>query len=100
MLKCFHYGDIMEHQSHLRSLVHEYANEVDEELLLADGFDDAIIGVGFSGGNHRVVYDKNKMLQILVDRDSMTDEEANEYLEHNVLSTYIGEHTPMYMDIF
>jgi hypothetical protein len=64
----------------------------DEELLFADGFDDAIIGVDVV--NNRVVYSYGKMFDILKD---MTEEEAIEHLEFNVLYAYVGERTPIYI---
>jgi hypothetical protein len=65
--------------------------------LFADGFDDAIIGMDMNGEVYRVVYGIEKMVFILMHRDSMTEEEAVEYLEYNVFSTYLGEGTPLYI---
>jgi hypothetical protein len=76
--------------------VRENIAEINEELLIADGFDDAIIGVS-EDGNH-VVYDSGKMVGILVERDGMTYEEAREFLEFNTFCAYVGEHTPQYVD--
>jgi hypothetical protein len=47
----------------------------------------------------RLVYDINKMRTILVERDKMTFEEAMDFLDHNVLGTYVGEQTPIYVEI-
>lgn len=65
--------------------------------LFADGFDDAIIGMDMNSDVYRVVYGIEKMVFILMHRDSMTEEEATEYLEYNVFSTYLGEGTPIYI---
>lgn len=90
----------MNTKSHMRSLIEEYADEIDATLLLADGFDDAIVGVVWSPDNNpHVVYDKAKMLLVLVNRDGMTEEDASEYLDINVFGAYVGENTPMYMDV-
>jgi hypothetical protein len=64
--------------------------------LLADGFEDAIIGLDTSNEIFRVIYDRDKMHDILRFRDDMTWEEASEYLEYNVFNTYVGEGTPIY----
>ena len=67
-----------------------------EGLLFADGFDDAIIGVAERIGMEPVVaYDANKIIEIL-SRD-MTEDEAVEYFEFNVLGAYVGEQTPVYI---
>lgn len=65
--------------------------------LFADGFDDAIIGMDMNSDVYRVVYGVEKMIFILMHQDSMTEEEAIEYLEYNVFSTYLGEGTPLYI---
>jgi len=69
----------------------------DEELLMVDGFDEAVIGV--EALKMRLVYDINKMRTILVERDKMTFEEAMDFLDHNVLGSYVGEQTPIYIEI-
>ena len=67
-----------------------------EGLLFADGFDDAIIGVAERIGMEPVVaYDTNKIIEIL-SRD-MTEDEAVEYFEFNVLGAYVGERTPVFI---
>jgi len=64
----------------------------EEDLLLATGFDDAIIGV--EDGSMRVIYSISKMINVLM--KDMDEEEAWEYLEYNVLQAYVGEKTPIY----
>jgi hypothetical protein len=66
--------------------------------LFADGFDDAIIGLNYSNGVHRVVYNARKMVGVLTD-DDMTEEEAMEYLAFNTFCAYMGEGTPLYVDV-
>ena len=64
-----------------------------------DGLDDAIIGqASIWNGNKRVevlVYDADKMIKVFVDRDGMSEEEANEYILFNIEGAYIGEDTPV-----
>jgi hypothetical protein len=49
-------------------------------MLKWDGFDSAIIGVGERNNtDSMIVYDYDKMINVLVTRDSMTHEEAEEY---------------------
>jgi hypothetical protein len=64
-----------------------------------DGFDIAIIGTASVwNGNERVevlVYDIFVMVQQLIVRDGMTEEEALEYIEFNIENAYIGKDTPI-----
>jgi hypothetical protein len=66
----------------------------DEELLFADGFDSAIIGVDVV--TNRVVYSHGLMMEALV-LEGMTAEDAMEHLDFNVLGAYVGERTPIYI---
>lgn len=66
----------------------------DEELLFADGFDAAIIGVDVV--SNRVVYSHGLMMEVLV-LEGMTAEDAMEHLDFNVLGAYVGERTPIYI---
>ena len=65
-------------------------------MLKWDGFDSAIIGVGERNNtDSMIVYDYDKMINVLVTRDSMTYEEAEEYLDFNVIGAWIGDTTPI-----
>ena len=65
----------------------------EEDLLKADGFDDAIIGIDNS--HMRLIYSKNTCIEILIS-DGMTEEDALEYFECNVSSAWVGEKTPIW----
>jgi len=67
------------------------------ETLVADGFDEAIIGIGRQFNKNLVIYDEDKCIKILMERDGMTDEEAIEFFEFNVVGAYVGEYTPIYV---
>ena len=74
--------------------------DLNPEALTADGFDDAIIGYSVSTIRpHIVIYDVDKCIQILMDRDGMTRDEAEEYLSFNTLCAWVGENTPMYVKV-
>ena len=64
-----------------------------------DGFDSAIIGTASVwNGNERVdvlVYDVEKMVETLIDRDGMSGEDAIEYIDFNIENAYIGKDTPL-----
>ncbi|GAB6440609.1 hypothetical protein bcgnr5369_02470 [Bacillus cereus] len=74
----------------------EYLGELYEDVLFADGYDDAIMGFAERCGLTVVLYDSRKCIEILVERDGMTDEEAWEWFSYNVLGAYVGEKTPMF----
>ncbi len=63
--------------------------------MIIDGFEKAIIGIDQIA--NRVVYDKQKMIDILI-KDGMEHIEAIEYLSHNLWSAWLGEETPIYVD--
>jgi hypothetical protein len=69
-------------------------------LKKIDGFDDAILGPSLlwdsSGCRTEVlVYDAEKIREILMTRDGMSYEEAREYIEFNIEGAYVGEDTPV-----
>tara|TARA_R110000868_G_scaffold176413_1_gene414121 strand:+ start:2686 stop:2958 length:273 start_codon:yes stop_codon:yes gene_type:complete len=70
-----------------------------DRTLYADGFEEAIVGIDYLCTPARVIYDKNKMVEILMEADDMTLEDAIEYLEYNVFCAYVGEGTPIYAHI-
>ena len=67
------------------------------ELLKADGLDDAIIGVVQRMGIQAICYDEDKVLEILMERDGMTLEEAIEYFDFNIAGAWVGESTPFFL---
>lgn len=67
-------------------------------MLVADGFDEAILGVlQIKGRPDIVCYDYERCVEILCDRDKMTVAEAQEYMEFNVVDAYVGETTPAFL---
>ena len=76
-------------------LIEEYAPDA---IILTD-LDEAIIGIVESfGGGSRILYDKNKILDILMERDGMTRSEAEEFYDYNILGGYFGESNPVFLD--
>lgn len=73
-------------------------DEYCEGAVILDGLDDAIVGIVEDFGNGpRILYSKPKILQILQARDSMTEQEAEEYYDYNILGLYAGEQTPVFL---
>jgi hypothetical protein len=74
----------------------------DEELLSADGFEDCVIGVTLdkSTAVYKLVYSTSKCIEVLITRDKMSKEEAEEFFDFNVEGAYMGEKTPIFVDDF
>ena len=68
-------------------------------LLRADGFDSCVIGLGRKGNEWTIVYDEDKVIGLLCDRDDMALSEAREFFESNIASAYVGEGTPTFVRI-
>jgi hypothetical protein len=66
----------------------------EEELLKANGFDDAVIGVDW--GSMRLIYSVKKCVEIL--KEYMTTEEAIEFFDYNLRQSYLGEKTPIWCE--
>lgn len=70
---------------------------VNEEAILLDGLEGALIGMALRFGMETVaLYDYNKILEILCERDGMTLDEAQEYAEFNILGLWAGDGTPVF----
>ena len=71
--------------------------EENPEAILADGFEEALIGVARRCGQPTLaVYDVNKAAELLMRRDGLTYEEALEHIEFNAAGAWHGEHTPVW----
>ena len=64
----------------------------ENEVLVADGFEDAIIGI--DSNSMRLIYSVSKCIEIL--SKDMDEEEAVEYFDFNVRGSYVGEKTPIW----
>jgi hypothetical protein len=85
----------MDEKDRLEFIEDNYPN-----ALIANGFDDAIIGiVERYGMNPVVLYNKDKCLKILQNRDGMSESEAIDFYYYNIVGAYMGEHTPCFAEI-
>jgi hypothetical protein len=79
-----------------RAEIEDELQSIDEEALLMDGFDEAIIG--FTQRINQpllTVYSWQKMMEVLISRDGMDYEEAMEYIDYNCIGAWVGERTPI-----
>lgn len=72
-------------------------SEVNEQALLADGFETAYVGYTLGDrGPSVAVYDYQACEEVLVG-DGMTEEEGKEYLAFNTLGADVGENGPLFV---
>lgn len=73
---------------------------MNEDLLKFDGFDDAVIGVCVTWHGkmlvERIIYNGKEILKKLMSQ-GMTEEQASEYIDFNMLGAYVGDSTPAIM---
>lgn len=73
-------------------------NHPDQDILLADGFEEAFMGIAYQFDKPIALFDKEKCIAILA-RD-MSREEAEEYFSFNVEGAYVGPQTPAFFEKF
>jgi hypothetical protein len=79
----------------LQALFPEYGEEHWEGALLFDGYEEAFVGFATQFTKDPVaVYDRAKCIACL-ERQGMSNEEAEEYFEFNTAGAWVGERTPM-----
>lgn len=72
----------------LKEKLDEYIGD-DYSILLADGLDEAFIGIGWQFNTPLAMYDRDKCIEIL-ESQGMTPEEAQEYFYFNTQGAYVG----------
>ena len=84
--------------------IREWIENFNEEAVTADGFDDAIIGIGERCGQPSLVaYDRDKCIEILAEQFSDDEDPyttAVEYFDFNVVGAWVGESTPIFITLW
>ena len=76
--------------------INKYLNQMEESVVLMDGFDEALIGLSQRINEPLLaVYSWEKMIDVCIVRDGMSHEEALEYIEYNCIGAWIGDQTPI-----
>lgn len=71
-----------------------------EGAIILDGFNEAIVGITEEfGGIKRLLYSKYKILKILQESNPMTQSEAEEYYDYNIVGLYAGDQNPIFLDL-
>ena len=71
-------------------------NLTENECLLADGYESALIGIT-EGSNPVAVYDIDLCIKSLVEEDGIEEEDALEHFYYNTVGSYVGEKTPIFI---
>ena len=79
--------------------IREEISDKYDDILFADGFDKACIGVVSSPSVNVACYDSEMCLEVLVD-SGMSYEDAVDYFYYNVAGASAGEKTPVFLDRF
>jgi hypothetical protein len=75
-------------------------DEYTEGAVLLDGLESAIVGIVEEFGNgNRILYSKQKILNILQERDLMTMGEAEEFYDYNIIGLHAGEQNAVFLDL-
>lgn len=72
-----------------------------EGAVMLDDLEDAIVGIveDFGSPGKKILYSKRKILNILQERDLMTESEAEEFYDYNILGLYAGELNAVFLDL-
>lgn len=85
----------------IRSSIDEYCDNLPDgvhDVWTVDGFDEAILG--YDKQNNRVVYSEERIIEILMSEDGMTEEDALDHFYYNIKGPYLGEGTPLIIKNF
>ena len=75
--------------------IEEWLEERELTVLLADGLDDAFLGVDATGEEPRAVYSIDGCIRVL--SESMGAHDAEEYFWFNVADSHVGPRTPLFI---
>ena len=72
----------------------ELLSEIDPEMLLMPGYDDALVGwVSRCAQPPIAIYDYDTLVECVM-RDGCTEEEAHEHIAFNIEGAWVGDYTP------
>ena len=68
--------------------------KLDPKILLADGYDECLIGLAFRVGELVALYSAEAVIDKLA--EDMPYDDAVDYFEFNIAGAYMGEKTPVF----
>ena len=69
----------------------------DESVILADGFELGFLGCGYSYSGSYAIYNLGTCIEILMQRDGMSFDDAEEFIEYNVIGAFVGDRMPVFL---
>ena len=79
--------------------IKEEISEINPDALIADGFDEAIIGMAERINLGPIVaYSVEKIIEVFMYRDGMSYQEAQEFYDFNIVGSWMGEFTPVFVN--
>lgn len=69
----------------------------DEKILLADGLENAFLGIGRQFHHPVAIYSYKKVIKILMRDHKMDREMAEEYFDYNIAGAFVGDQTPVFL---
>jgi len=76
--------------------IRDELTDMNPEALLADGFDGALVGYAVVNDRPIALYSAQKIIDQLMKQDGLTEEEAIEHFEFNIVGGYHGPNTPLF----
>jgi len=78
--------------------IQDYCNTYfDDSVILADGFELAFLGCGYSYSGSYAIYNLGTCIEILMQRDDMSFDDAEEFIEYNVIGAFVGDRMPVFL---
>lgn len=84
----------------------EIMNLFDENWYILDDYDEFVAIDGMAGAcvgfseDARLIYDYDKMVEIIMEKWGLSQEEAVDYVDYNIVSMCSGEKMPIVMNTF
>lgn len=77
------------------SIIESFLERVNDDAVRWDGCDKAIVGFGSRPGwGNVLVYDYDLLLNVFIG-EGMTEEEAAEWVDYNIIDAWVGDGTPI-----
>lgn len=78
-------------------LIREFLETQNPDALFVDGHEDALVGIAYRFGLEPLAcYSIDKITEKL-QQDGMTEEEAQEFFDFNIIGAWVGEGTPIFV---
>jgi hypothetical protein len=84
----------------MNSIREKLSEEYPDLLVMEPEYlDEAIVGVVTRiDGLEAVCYDTEILINLLMEHDEMSHEDAIEHFEYNMKGSWVGEHTPVFLE--